>query len=448
MDKISLDFEQAKTKHLLFKSKLRSILYGEVMDEAPILSHFECAVGQWIYGHALKEYSYIPEMGELEQVHENIHTSAKKLVGLYKEGKVEEARAGLTEMEAIADKLVGLLVTLEDKIHKSGQPHSITPDYQSSEASHKELKELAERNGKLDKIIREQSGELLKERKLLQGFFNQALGAFCILRGPDHVFEMVNPGYLELLGGRNPIGLSVRKALPELEGQGFYELMDHVYKTGETYTASETLASIMRNGKLEHLYVNFSYQPFKDNKGNIEGILVCAFDVTEQVKTRKLIEESEENYRRLANAMPDVVWTAEANGNVNFYNQKWLDYTGLSFEETKDWGWQKVIHPDDLEQLTQKWKNSLKTGESFEGESRWLRHDKQYRWHLGRAIATKNKKGEIVKWIGTSTNIHKQKVLQEQLKQSNEDLETKVKFRNIELERENLELKEKLAAKK
>lgn len=444
MDKITLDFEQAKTKHLLFKSKLRAILYGEVMDEAPVVSHFECGVGQWIYGRALKEYSHIPQMAELEQVHENIHTSAKKLVELYKAGKVEEARSGLSEMEAIADKLIGLLDTLEKKIHQNVQSHSVTPDYQPAEVTLNELQELVERNNKLDKIIKEQSGELMRERKLLRDFFNQALGAFALLKGPNHVFELINPGYQELIGGRSPIGLTLKKALPELEGQGFYELMDHVYNTGETYTGKETMASIIRSGKLEHIYVNFSYQAFRDHDGNIEGILVCAYEVTEQVKARKLIEESEEKYRDLANAMPDVVWTATADGNMDFCNKKWMDYTGFTFEETKDWKWQKVIHPDDLEQLLEKWKHSIKTGEAFESESRWLRHDKQYRWHLSRGFATKNRKGEIVKWIGTATNIHKQKELQLQLQQAYDDLESKVKFRNIELERENVELKDEI----
>ena len=74
MDNIKLDFEQARARHLLFKSRLRSILYGIEIDEAPVLSHFECNVGKWIYGHALKTYGHIPEMQELEKVHADIHT--------------------------------------------------------------------------------------------------------------------------------------------------------------------------------------------------------------------------------------------------------------------------------------------------------------------------------------------------------------------------------------
>ncbi len=116
MDIISLDFEQARAKHLLFKANLRNLLYGVNVDEAPVLSHYECTVGKWIYGRALKMYGDIPEMHELEKIHCDIHTCARKLVSLYKSGKPEAARAGLGELENIADNLVKLLSAVEKKL--------------------------------------------------------------------------------------------------------------------------------------------------------------------------------------------------------------------------------------------------------------------------------------------------------------------------------------------
>jgi hypothetical protein len=115
---LQLDFEQAKAKHLLFKSRLRSILYGAEIDEIPVISHYECAVGKWIYNHALKVYGHIPEMLELEKIHADIHTSASELVKKYKEGKVEEARKGLVNIEKIADHLIGLLALVENKVQE------------------------------------------------------------------------------------------------------------------------------------------------------------------------------------------------------------------------------------------------------------------------------------------------------------------------------------------
>lgn len=447
MDKLSLDFEQAKTKHLLFKSKLRSILYGANIDESPILSHYECTVGQWIYSRAMKEYGHIAEMVELEKVHAAIHTSARKLVALYKEGHVESARAGLTEMEEIADNLVALLSKLEEKLKQDVSINPSTPDYQPVQTSLQELQDLAIANGQLDKIIKAQSGELIKERQLLREFFTQAHAAFCILRGPEHIFELANPIYQELIGNRNPIGKTVREALPELEGQGFFELLDNVYNTGTIFIGKEAPVNLHRNGQLEQAFVNFSYQTYHDATDQVAGILVCAYEVTEQVQARKIIEESEAKYRILADAMPNVVWTAEPDGNVNFFNKKWCDYTGYSLEDTSGWDWEKVIHPDDLQNCLEHWTNSLRSGEEYEVEYRWLRHsDNTYRWHLGRALPIKNTKGEIIKWVGTGTDIHEQKDLHMKLRHSYDDLETKVKFRNIHLERENMELKEKLNA--
>ena len=446
MDKITLDFEQAKTKHLLFKSKLRSILYGAQVDESPILSHTECTVGQWIYNRALNEYGHIPEMAQLEQVHQNIHSSARKLVSLYKEGQIELARAGLTEMEAVADQLVELLGKLEHKLNEdSSVERSVIPDYQPMHVTMRELQDLAIANGKLDKIIKEQSGELINERRLLRDFFSQASAAFCILKGPDHVFELANSVYEELIGKTNIVGKPIREALPELQGQGFYELLDHVYLSGEIYIGKEVKVSLRRQGKMDEAYVNFSYQVYRDSRGKTEGILVCAYEVTEQVRARKLIEESEEKYRALANAMPDVVWTTGPDGNVNFYNQKWVDYTGCTLEDSSGWNWNKVLHPDDLQAYITRWTECLKSGENFEAEYRMLRAaDKTYRWHLGRAMPIRGKNGDIMKWVGTGTDINEQKELNLKLQHAYEDLETKVRFRNIQLERENLALKEKL----
>lgn len=292
MENIKLDFEQAKAKHLLFKSRLRSILYGEIIDEAPVLSHFECAVGKWIYGYALKTYGRIPEMHELEKVHEDIHTSAKQLVKLYKEGNIEEARGGLADMEKIADHLVGLFTILENKLKtaNTGEDNDVSGNV--AEVNQKLLTDLLIANEKLDKVIKDQTGEVLKERQLLHNFFMQAPTILAKLKGRDHVFELANPAYYELVGKRELIGRPARDAFPELESTSFFELLDSVFKTGETYIGLETLLPISKNGsETEHLYVDFSYQAIKNAGGITEGIMVFANDVTEKVKARKIIED-------------------------------------------------------------------------------------------------------------------------------------------------------------
>jgi hypothetical protein len=115
-NEIKLDFQQARMRHIAFKSKLRSVLYGSGLDEEPIVSQYECSLGKWIYGGAIVRYGHIPEMRELEQVHTAIHEAARDLLKLYHTGKVEEARNGLSRINAIAERLVSLINTLEEKL--------------------------------------------------------------------------------------------------------------------------------------------------------------------------------------------------------------------------------------------------------------------------------------------------------------------------------------------
>ncbi len=149
-------------------------------------------------------------------------------------------------------------------------------------------------------IIKENEKRLEKERNSMHDFFTQAPAVLAILKGPEHVFEFANPAYMELTGNRDLIGKTLNEALPELEGQGFIELLNTVYKTGETYKGEEMSVKVDKgNGKLEQFFLNFTYQAFTDVKGETAGILVFAYDVTEQVTSRKKVEASEKRFSNI-----------------------------------------------------------------------------------------------------------------------------------------------------
>ncbi len=140
--------------------------------------------------------------------------------------------------------------------------------------------------------------KIVKLRKELEGnvrnLFLEAPAIICVLRGPQHVFELANDMYLQLIGNRDILGKPIRKALPEGEGQGLFELLDNVYSTGERFIGNELPSKIDKgNGKLEEVYFNYVYQPSHNSEGETDGILVHGVDVTEQVLARKKIEESE-----------------------------------------------------------------------------------------------------------------------------------------------------------
>jgi PAS domain S-box-containing protein len=443
MDTISLDFEQAKAKHLLFKSNLRSILYGLQVDEAPVISHTECAVGKWIYDHALESYGQFEEMHQVEKVHADMHQTARSLVAKYHAGQVEEARSGLVEMEKIAENLVLLLTVLEEKIKAYPTRSSA---YQDIDVSLKELNELTKANQELDQVIRSQSVQLLQDRQTLYEVLMQLPATVAVLRGPDHVFEMANTPFLAGFINKDIIGKTVREVLPSLEGQGFFELVESVYKTGEPFTGREMPVSVtLEDGVTTQGYLDLNYQALRDTTGTIDGVLSFTYDVTEAVMARKKAEESEQRLRFLSDAMPVQVWTATADGKLDYVNQQTALFFGRSAAEIIGDGWQAVVHPEDLPQVIERWVNSLQRLESYEVEFRLKNKTGQYRWHLARANAFTGADNKVC-WYGTNTDIHDMKQLQEQIRQSYEDLEVKVKFRNLELERANGELKKELEA--
>ncbi|MGZ3873951.1 MAG: PAS domain-containing sensor histidine kinase [Mucilaginibacter sp.] len=119
---------------------------------------------------------------------------------------------------------------------------------------------------------------------------------------------------------------------------------------------------------------------------------------------------SREHFKYLANNIPQMTWTNLPTGEMDYYNQQWYTYTGLKFEDTQKWGWQNVVHPDDLQLTMDKYLSTLKTGDTFEVENRYRRgSDGSYRWHLNRAVPLRNEKNEIVFWVGTATDIEDQK---------------------------------------
>ncbi|ASU35624.1 PAS domain-containing sensor histidine kinase [Mucilaginibacter xinganensis] len=119
---------------------------------------------------------------------------------------------------------------------------------------------------------------------------------------------------------------------------------------------------------------------------------------------------SRERFKYLANNIPQMTWTNLPNGEVDYYNEQWYNYTGLSQEESKKSGWESVLYPDDFQTTMDRFSSSLQSGEVFEVENRYKRgFDGAYRWHLNRAVPMRNEKNEIVFWVGTATDIEDQK---------------------------------------
>jgi PAS domain S-box-containing protein len=165
-----------------------------------------------------------------------------------------------------------------------------------------------------------------------------------------------------------------------------------------------------------------------------------ALDITEKRIALEELQESEQKFRLLADSMPQVIWTGDERGNLNYINQSLEKYTGLSSDHILTEGWLQFIHPDDRAENIRRWMYSVSTGEPYLIEHRFRRNDGEYRWHLTRAIPQKDASGAIQMWVGTSTDIHEQKTFSQELENQVQQRTSELKQSNEELIRSNNEL--------
>jgi PAS domain S-box-containing protein len=137
-------------------------------------------------------------------------------------------------------------------------------------------------------------------------------------------------------------------------------------------------------------------------------------DLLHEQELAELERASEARYRQLADAMPQIVWTSGVDGAATYFNRRWFEYTGLTHEDAGPHSWHLVVHPDDLPGAVAKREQTLLTGEPYEVEYRFRAADGTYRWHLGRAVPMRDAAGRIEFWIGTATDIHDRKIIEDQ----------------------------------
>lgn len=561
-----LDFEQARSMHLHFKTQLRSILYGATVDPVPLLSEHECALGKWMYDHALQHYGHIPEMQQLEQVHTAIHACAEKLIGLYEAGDETAAREGLTEMEDIAEELVGLLAGVETQI--LSLENNDEPVVESIEQHLELLQALRQSVENLDEQIRvETQKEAVSNESRFRESVEQAPVGIAIFRTRDMVIEMANAMYLELITRpvEAVVGRSLYEVLPEVK-DSVKPLLDNVWDTVTPHYGNEFPVILYRHGVPEMVYFNFVYQPLKNSSGEIDGVMVAATDVTAAVAARHALVESEnqfrnlvmqspiamaifkgrdmvidmanstmlqkmwrrsaaevtgrklldvfpelegqkfpelllqvydlgiahqekeamayvdgpdgmkrfyldfeytplfdleknvysimatvsdvterkehemamrlseEKFRVLGDTLPQMIWTTDADGRLNYASKRYFEFTGMTLDELNGIGWFNVIHPEDMMRNLPIWQEAVSKGLEYQIEHRMRKADGTYRWHLTRTVPQKDAEGNVKMWVGSTTDIHEGKM-------SIDKLEAEVQERTKELQRSNDDLR-------
>ena len=148
----------------------------------------------------------------------------------------------------------------------------------------------------------------------------------------------------------------------------------------------------------------------------VEGILPAS---------EKALRESEAGFRELADNISQLAWTADATGSIYWYNKRWHDYTGTNLEEMQGWGWQKVHHPEHVERVVHRIRQSFESGTPWEDTFPLRGRDGRYRWFLSRALPIRNETGDVVRWFGTNTDVT------EQIEAENALRDSETRFREL-----------------
>jgi PAS domain S-box-containing protein len=188
------------------------------------------------------------------------------------------------------------------------------------------------------------------------------------------------------------------------------EAIEELKRTGKTSTYEKQC--LRKDGS--RWWVLFSAAKVDD-----ELAVEFVVDITDRKDIEQALQSSEERLRTVTDHVPQLIWTNSAEGVANYFNRRFLNYTGLSPDELHGPGWQAVVHPDDGPRAIERWQQALPKGEVFEAEYRLRQHDGTYRWFLGRNVPLR-KNGQVVSWFGTATDIHELKTAEAKLHETEE----------------------------
>ena len=225
----------------------------------------------------------------------------------------------------------------------------------------------------------------------------------------DYHFTELNPAFSRQTGlAMDVLGKSVREAIPGLE-EKWFERYGRIATTGQHERFLD---------RAEPLGRWFEVYGFRIGEPEDRNVAILFTDVTERVEQEVALRDSEQQLRLRLNAIPQMVWSTLPDGYHDFYNDRWYEFTGTPLGSTDGEGWNGMFHPDDQARAWQQWQDSLATGRPYEIEYRLRHHDGTYRWVLGRALPIRNETGDIVRWMGTCTDIDDRIAAAQALRQS------------------------------
>ena len=257
----------------------------------------------------------------------------------------------------------------------------------------------------------------------------QAPVAIAVFRGENFIAETVNDAYLPLVGKTRDefAGKPLFDTLPETR-EVLEPLARELVRTGVTFPATEFEIVINKYGQSETCYFNSVWEPVRDNDGNIDGFMVVAHEMTEQVKSRKKLEESEERFRTMAEGTDVLIAVGDDTSNATYFNSAWTDLTGRKMTDLLEFGWVDLVHPEDREEYVQLYLDAFKDKKTFTGEFRIMDRTGNWRWLLAQGSPCFRPDSSFAGYISSSIDITGRKLAEQETRKLTTILETSTEF--------------------
>jgi PAS domain S-box-containing protein len=263
---------------------------------------------------------------------------------------------------------------------------------------------------------RKRAEEALRTRELDARSLLDNMPGFLARLSPDGTPEIFNRPFLQYLG--SPAEETKKWKTNDIIHPD--DLAHSIEVFGNAISKGQPLDIEHRLRRFDGLYRWFQVRmvPVRDVEGRILHWNALTTDIEDRKRAEAALQSSERDLSLIINTMPTLAWSARPDGSVDFLNQRWLNYTGLSPEQALGWEWAVAIHPDDSNRIAEYWQSIMQTGEPGEIEARFRRFDGEYRWFLFRANALRDESGTIVKWYGTNADIDDRKRAEAQVEQA------------------------------
>jgi PAS domain S-box-containing protein len=248
---------------------------------------------------------------------------------------------------------------------------------------------------------------LFPQQPALQLIYDTApIGLACL--SPDCRYLQINQRLTEICGisVEDHLGRSVRDCVPAL-ADAVESIVRSIMETGDSVTGIEVAGQ--RADQAEKRFWITYWHPLRGPTGEIVGVNVAAEEITERKRAEAALQASERQFHTLADSIPQLVWMAEADGKIYWFNNHWHEYTGTPAGETSLHDWQRILAPASLDEARQRWERALAAGTALEMELSLLGYDGQYRPFLTRAVPLRDSAASIYGWIGTHIDISERK---------------------------------------